>query len=337
MENLTALRKFGKITEQKIENWYGKDVYDSFQVAATGLTVPVPIMGVPASLFNGGIVPRLAGGAGFSSLSDLINEATVNGKAQVRPYNKTGVAAPAATASQSLWGQGALPAAGANAAAAPGGTNPTNSTTGGLGQASASSGDTLHLTTWTGASTTAGSLMLYDYVFGVNINHATTSNSVTGVPTRYQDTTAAGNFISGRVTTVLNSTASNVTVTYMDENGNTAEAAAAIAIRVSAAVQTTPLTQPVWSIPLNSPDYGVRKITSIALSAAQTGNVDWFIGKPLAILPQPVANVAFVLDGINSAFNLVRVQDTACLALMEFFKTVTTATTISGMIQLVSG
>jgi hypothetical protein len=96
---------------------------------------------------------------GFASLSDLITEATTGGKSQVLPYQKTGVAGPAATSSAFLWAQGAMPSAGANAAAAPGGTIPDNTTNGGFKQVDPAGSDTLHLTTWTGLPATMGRLM----------------------------------------------------------------------------------------------------------------------------------------------------------------------------------
>jgi hypothetical protein len=277
--------------------------------------------------------------AGFASLSDLISEATTGGKSQNLTYLKTTVALPAVAASHDLWGVGALPAAGANAAAAPGGTQYTNATSGALFSSNAAGGDTLHLTTWTGLCTAPGTLLLYDRLFAVNINHATTANTVTGTLARHNGTTgsAAGNFLTGRVTTVLGATAHNVTVTYVDNAGNAAEAAAAQAIRVSSAVNTIPLTQPQWFVNLNAGDSGLRNVTSIALSAASTGNVDWTIGQPKAVLPHSVANVGFILDGINSAFNLVQILDNACLSLLNLHATQTGAVTYQGRIQLVSG
>jgi len=255
------------------------------------------------------------------------------------PYQKTGVAGPAATSSAFLWAQTAMPSAGSNGAAAPGGTIPNKTTTGGFKQADPGGSDTLHLTTWTGLPATAvGSLMLYDHLFHVNNSVNATNTAVTGVPTRYQTAALArGSFVSARVTTVLSATATNFTVTYMDQDGNAAEAAAAVAARVSAAVQTIPLTQPAWFIPLNAGDTGLRKITNVQSSGANTGVVDWIVGHPLAILPQPQVNVPYILDGINSAFNLIQVQTDACLALLEYFKSATGAATYAGQIQLVSG
>lgn len=335
---------------RKTAGWYGK---------------PIPIIGVPGHVSirgDGEFVGPIRGGhfasladyswdrlsramrrqlstanVGFASLSDLITEATTGGKSQVLRMNKTGVAAAAVSASQPLWAQGALPVAGANAAAAAGGTSPINTTTGALGQADPGGTDTLHLTTATIVATVVGALMMYDYYFGVNNSVNATNTAVTGVPTRYQSTAAAGSFASGRVTTVLSVTATNFTLTYMDQAGNTAEAAAAVTGRVSSAVQQMPFTAPQWFIPLNAGDTGIRKITNIQSSGANTGVVDWFLGMPLCIVPCPIANVPFILDGINSAFNLVRIQTAASLAFMEYYKSATTATTYDGTIQLVAG
>lgn len=361
----------GSTHAARLERWLGSESVDHLSLMMRDwYGPPIAIAGVPGHVFvarGGDFVGAIRGGhaasladyawerwcaalrrsarqsrslvpTGFASLSDLITEATTGGKSQYLMYQKTGVAGPAATSSAFLWAQGAMPAAGSNAAAAPGGTIPDNTTTGGLKQADPAGADTLHLTTWTGNPATAvGSLMLYDHLFGVNNSLNATNTAITGVPTRYQGTNAAGSFASARVTTVLSATATNLTVTYMDQDGNTAEAAAAIAARVSSAVQTIPLTQPAWFVPLNSADTGLRKITNVQSSGANTGVVDWIVGHPLAILPQPQVNVPFILDGINSAFNLVKIEVDACLALLEYFKSATGAATYNGMVQLVSG
>jgi hypothetical protein len=200
----------------------------------------------------------------------------------------------------------------------------------------------MHLCSWTGVSTVAGSILLYDYLFGANTPETTASNAVSGTQTRYdaaagQPDYAAGVFVTGRVTTVRAANANTVTITYVDQDANTAEAGAALALRSSAAVNTIPFTAPQWTYTLNSADRGLQNITNVTYSGTSSGVIDWFIGRPLAILPQPVANVGFLLDGINSAFNLVRIEVDACLALMEFFKTATTACTVAGQIIVVSG
>jgi hypothetical protein len=357
------------VNASRLERWLGAEQAEGIARNTKGwYGPPIPLAGVPGRVFvtgDGDYVGKIHGGrfacladyaaeryklaarraarrvilnTGFASLSDLISEATTGGKRQQLAYQKTGVANPAATYCAHLWAAGAVPAAGANAGAAAGGTIWDNTSAGGLQQADPAGSDTLHFVSWTGVPTTnVGSLMLYDYLFGVNNSLNATNTAVTGVPTRYQDTTAAGSFCSLRVTTVMSATATNLTLTYMDQAGNTAEAAAAIAARVSAAVNTIPLTAPVWFIPLNSPDTGLRKITNVQSSGANTGVADWIIGHPIAILPQYAINIPSILDGINSAFNLAEVKTDACLALMEYFKSALGANSYDGIITLVSG
>ena len=338
------MTRFGRITEARLAAWYGEDVWEALRICMGGLRVPVPVMGIPAAICpDGRILPRIAGGAGFASLSDLISEATTGGKAQTIAYQKVGVTAPAVAATQPLWNVGNLPAAGGVGGTSGTGAVPARTATGALKQENAGAGDTLHLTTWTGASTQAGALLLYDRLWHMTHNHASalsTAVDSANRPSRYQAaTTAPGNFVTSEVTTVLSATAHNITLTYVDQDGNTAEANNAQAIRVSSAVQTIALTAPQWTWNLNAADTGLRYLTNVTQSTitSVTGTSSFVIGHPLAILPMPIANQAAILDGINSAFNLVRVYDDAALALNEFSKTATGAATVTGIIQLVSG
>jgi hypothetical protein len=325
---MATLRRWGpqRQLEARLERVLGRDCLEAVLHSSYGVHGFTPVMGVPACVRDGCLVPRFSGG-GFASLSDLISEATIGGKAQRFRMSKNGVAAPAVAASQHLWGLGPLPALGANAGGTGGGTIPDRTTVGSLGQVNPTGGDTLHFVSAMPMMTVGGAILMYDYLFGVNINVATTANTVTGVPTRYQTTNAAGSWISARVSTVYGATAHNYTITYMDQDGNTAEAGSAQAARVSSAVQTTPFTAPQWTYSLNSPDVGVRKITSIALSAASTGNADFIIGHSIVTMPCPITGQVIPVDGINSAFNLIPIVDSACLAFAEYYKTATSAAT----------
>jgi hypothetical protein len=168
------MTRFGHITEARVAAWYGEDVWEALRICMGGLRIPVPIMGIPASITpDGRILPRVAGGMGFSSLSDLISEATTGGKTQTLCYQKAGVAAPAVGATQPLWNVGNYPAAGGVGGTSGTGAVPARTATGALKQANAAGGDTLHLTTWTGASTQAGALLLYDRLWHMTYNHAT--------------------------------------------------------------------------------------------------------------------------------------------------------------------
>jgi len=354
-----------------MERWLGEELAEGIARNAKGwYGPPIAIAGVPGHVYvagSGDYVGAIKGGyyacladyihdrykriirqltrrqlyqlnTGFADLPDLISEAMVGGKMQSLVYNKSGIIGPAITACLHLWAQGTVPAAGSNAGAAAGGTVPTNTTTGGFQQINPNGSDTLHLATWTGASSIHyGALMLYDYIFGVNNSLNATNTAITGVPTRYEAADAVGNFCSARVTTVMTATSTDFTLTYVDQAGNTAEAAAALTGRVSSAVGQIPFTQPLWFIPLNAPDSGLRSMTNIQSSGANTGEADWVIGHPLAILPTYAVDSISVLDGINSAFSLVEIKPSACLALMEFFKNATGANIYRGVIQMVSG
>jgi hypothetical protein len=360
---------------QRLERWIGAELAEGIARQSRGWHgPPIPIMGVPGRVFvrgDGDYVGFIRGGGfaslsdfardrarhvlrrwargqlvmagmGFASLSDLISEATTGGKGQLLYYNKTTVAKPAAAYCQDMWNKGAVPAAGSNGGAAPGGTVYTNASAGALPFISPGGSDTAHLTTWNALGTIVGALLLYDRLFAVSVSHNSANVAITGVPTRYQggalpDLPAAGSFISARVTTVLDATAHNVTITYVDQDGNTAEAGAALAARVSSAVDTIPFTTPRWFYTLNGADMGVRKVTNWATSGANAGVSDLFLGHILAICPMLAANLPFILDGINSAFNLVQIQTAACLAFMEYFMPATTLGTFSGLIEVVSG
>jgi len=352
-----------KRLESFLEHEYGSQVVDSFHVCSSGLTTPVPIIGVGASAYKGTIIPRddrevrdLAASmirrkskferikgerGGFASLSDLISEATTGAKQQVLFYSKTGIAPGAVSGTSPLWNSSAVPAAGGVGGSSGTGAVPTRAQTGALAQANATGGDTLHLTTWSGVTSVAGSVLLYDRLWHMTYNHATATSTAVDSnnrPSRYQGTTSApGNFCTSEITTTL-VTAHNIGITYVDDAGNTTEANTNVAARLGAA-QTLAFTAPQWTHTLNTPDLGLRYITNFNQSTitSVTGVSSVVVGHPLSILPQPAANVSFVLDGINSAFNLVRVLDDACLSLYDFFKTANTAATLVGWITLVSG
>jgi hypothetical protein len=93
-----------------------------------------------------------------------------------------------------------------------------------------------------------------------------------------------------------------------------------------------------WFMPLASGDTGVMDLAQMQCSAAvATGAINFVIGHPLAFVPIPLANCACLWDGINTAFNLVRVFDGAALAWLEISKPSTTATTYNAGVTMVHG
>jgi hypothetical protein len=352
-----ARQRFGDITESKVEQWLGIDVADGMRYASSGLMIPVPIMGMPVLAYRGEFVPdyeplhllgdKVTGMTGFASLSDLISEATSGGKRQMRIFakNAQASAAPAVGHSASLWLAAGIPAAGAAPAAPAGGTVPTKTTTGAINIEDAGGSDSNHLVSACAVSDRGCALLLYDYLFGTTTaaNPGTSLINVTGTQTRYTGAAgtseyAAGNFISNLVTVTLAATAHNITYQYFDQDNNAEEAASAITGRSGALVNTSDFTAPQWCMPLNANDTGVRDMGAITFSASPaTGQVMHFVGHPLALIPCPNSNQMGYFDGVNSAFNLCKIQNGACLSLLEFFKNATNAAHYSGQLIFVGG
>lgn len=102
------------------------------------------------------------------------------------------------------------------------------------------------------------------------------------------------------VTTALNATPGNLTVTYVDQSGNTAEAAAAFAMPASAPAKSG------FFVPLNSTDSGAQDITTAAQSAGTTpSGVVKFWGV-LPICFSAAGAIGFTADMLLRNFNIVK-------------------------------
>lgn len=295
-----------------------------------------------------GPLPPMRGGAGFASLSDLISEATTGGKRQDVHFAKVGPTKTVGRGSE-LFFQGNFPVpttAGTGSGGATGtGRILTSASVGAMRQADATGGDQLHIVSAVvNGSQGTNLLLVYDRLW--DMAHVLTvdprSCDAANVPTRYQAAgTSPGSFLSGGVAVVLPAASNTATFDYVDDAGG-ASTSPAVAMLTGAVVGTIVLTTPNWFVPLASGDVGIRALsnsaTAVDLSAAYaSGEVNWFIGHPLMMIPIPSANMPVIIDGINSAFNLARVFDGACLAIMELPTGTTTATTYWGQIILVSG
>ena len=355
----------------KLERWLGASQVEHYsEMFKNWYGPPVPLAGVPGSVFvtgGGDFVGPIRGGGlsnlwdfavsrqqrvfrnflkrqkstanmGFSSLSDLISEATTGGKSQLIHFHKVGTTVTTVGNASSLWAVGTLPPAGSTGGTSGTGRECTNATTGALPIVNAAGADTLHLTTITALAGVVSSMMLVDRLWDMTYSHTTTGTAVdaSNRPTRYQSTDASGTFISGEVTTAVTSTNHTMTLTYVDQDGNTAEAAAGVVI-IGRASGLPPLPTASWFIPLNSGDTGVRYLTNIGQSVGIANGVsNWWLGKPLCLIPSMFAAFSTHIDGINSAFNLTRVLDDACL----FFylpRASNGSQTLSGTLRLISG
>jgi hypothetical protein len=354
---------------QRLERWLGAAQVESISEQMRDWSgPPVPVANVPGVVYarrGGEFVGAIRGGyfagladfyhdrvrriargyarqqrakmhTGFSSLSDLISEATTGGKMQQIPFSKIG--AGAAIHNRTLWTETGFPGTGGTPASRPGGTNHVNTDAGGLQQVDPNGTDTLHLTTLQCfASTAPNVLVLYDRLFAASsVAHTNNaSQTVTGTPARYNATTSApGTFFFLEVTSTLGATAHTVLINYTDNNNNAAQNSPATTVVVSSTAGRCPHAQ--FFTPLDPADTGILAITALTFSAVSSGTSNAVLGHALSLIPQPVANVGVVLDGINSAFNLVEVKTDACLALLEL-KGVASASTYTGSVILVAG
>jgi hypothetical protein len=282
---------------------------------------------------------------GFSSLSDLIAEATA-GKRYIFPFQKAGATGVVAV-TNSLWGVGNQPAAGANASAAPGGDALTDATTGAFAFTNPTNPDTQHFVVGYPVSSVAGNtLLLYDRLFQVNKTmNSTATEAVTGVPTRYQSGTATnadyigGNFLFVEVGgTALAATAHNWTVCLYTDQASASSTLPSLTGNSGAIVRRLDHPTSQWFAPLESGDVGIKALTQMQASAlVATGVINFVIGHPIAWMPCPVVNLCCVADGLNTSFNLVRIFDDAAMAFLEVTKPATTATTYTGMFETAAG
>jgi hypothetical protein len=289
-------------------------------------------------LLRRGLAKKQSGMAGFTSLSDLVSEATVAGKLQPLGgnLNKVG-SAGVIGATNSLFRVGNSPAAGTAAAAAPLGTAPTSATLGALAFANPPATDLQYLMSADVLCTVASnSLLVYDRTYSVAVNpNSIVTQPVTGLPTRYQNAaagvadSAVGNFAFFEVGAALAATAHSITLAYKDQTNSASESAPLLAGVAGAGANR--LDHAGWFAPLNGADSGVTSVTSATLSAAvATGAMDLVIGHPLAWLAFPIANVITPFDWVNVKFGPGRIFDNACLALLEVGKGNAAAATYTG-------
>lgn len=339
---------------QAMKGWYGPpihilDVPGSVRVCADGDFIGPFDRGFYSTALDSfrefwmraGRVQHGQMNAGFASISDALARAS-QGYSRTLNFNKAGPTGVVAVTS-SLWRVGPTPAAGGAGAAAPGGTAHVDSDTGGMLYANPASG-TMHLV---GADITANivnnSLLVYDRLFSVAKTMASTgTESVTGVPTRYQSTTATdpdyigGNFgfveVGG---TALAATAHNWTVcTYLDQ-ANAASTLPSLTGNSAAIVDRLDHPTNSWFAPLETGDNGIKAWTQMQCSASvATGLINFCIGHPLGFMSFPVINTVMPFDWLTNRNQAPRIFDDACISFLEINKPATNATTYTGSLHL---
>ena len=285
------------------------------------------------------------GTGGFADLGDLLAKASVSANNELRPFSKVGPTGVVGVAAD-LWRTTGLPAAGAVGAALASGTNCDRTTTGALGQRNPDSGYTKHLVGCTAQGSVNGNVIaIIDRIWhGAPAMASTGAQTVTMTPTRYAGTGASGSSRGSVLSMVvggtnLAATAHNNTFTYVDDNGNTAEATTAQTGRSGATTDTFDHAVGANQFAvLNSPDVGVSDFTSYQCSASvATGVMNVILYQTLMIVPIGLAYAGAMIDGINSDVNLEEVLTDACLCFIELAKPATTATTYSGLVRMIQG
>ena len=279
---------------------------------------------------------------GFSSIDDLINEITANGKYDQAYFQKT--IANGATSAAGRWhetfsGSG-VPAAGTFSGTAGVATAMDNTTTGALYNLANVSTDTRHLLTiaaWTSVATMVpATAILCDFLLYYP------SCVVTGTPTTLNNTVTLPRYTTGdgvmafvATQSALSAASPALTLTY-DSPANTGQTAVMTAPANSLPISSCFLNNGQVFVPLGTGDTGVKKITSYTLASGATGTVAFVLCKPLAMIPLLTANVASERDLVMQLPSMPRVYDGACLGwlIQVGGALVATTSTVSGMIGM---
>jgi len=184
--------------------------------------------------------------------------------------------------------------------------------------------------------------MLVDTLLAASsINANTTSNTVnTTALTRY--TTGAGVLATMEVTTALGTTASNVTMTYTDQD-NLSQTTTATAMTTSAIAGRLQPAEVGPFMRLAAGDTGVRSVQTIAFSAAMGAGsaLNLYLYYPLHFLPGIASNIYIERDStvqIDGLTELVEGTDSEIGFLSVFGLPSTTSTgNFAAFIRTVSG
>jgi hypothetical protein len=271
---------------------------------------------------------------GWTTIDDLIDEVTNNGKLRTTVYSKAFSGSPSGQAWGHLWGNRGSPAAGAFSGAAETAAQCSDTTLGALTNGGNVSPDTKHLlnvTVRNNGSADPLIFVLYDLVLKYdnctmgNTLH-TLTNGVTAA--RYAAAGEPGLQLMGCLTDV---TASNTlsTFTYADQSGNSSTVPNATSY-VNPGVGGAPTTGVTWptcwaadmgggttrgilNLPMAAGDLGARSVTSYQYSGVGAGEKALLLGYPLAYMPCPVGDMFFTYDFVKQIPSVPRIFDGACL------------------------
>ncbi|HUC96774.1 MAG TPA: hypothetical protein VMR16_03890 [Candidatus Saccharimonadales bacterium] len=287
----------------------------------------------------------------FSSYDDLISEIGAGNRLQL-PWAKLATTAPVAATWYHMWPVAGQPTSGAlYTGTALNYQRTTDTTTGALFAGGNVSTDTKHLIyQWGMASAGAPPpvLMLVDMDGYYPLTQSASLQSFVNTtgPVRYTSAGQSGLQVALVGAAAGGATASNITaLNYVDQGGNAGAmpTTVATAVTISVALPTVNLGARVLTttgagpfLPLGAGDTGVRSLTNITFSAANTGLEALVLCRPLATLPLPTALIPGERDLVMQIANLERVYDGACLTWFVFFPTAT-GVTLTGQVDVAWG
>ena len=275
--------------------------------------------------------------AGFTSRDDIINELTVNGKADVWNFFKVGPTAEASGVWTSLWQSIGNPGAGTNPATTPGTVydSDTSSIVAGSMPFPDRSTDQRHLLSFGAVASQSAVLTLYDRLAGVSgvATNSTGSKTInSGALTRYSGTAATLNEVWLEFTTAGTAASGVVNIdSYTSADGSNSLSGPSVTFPTTSMAQYS-----MVQLPLNASEQGVRSVESINVGTAHTTSVvNLIIIRPIARihLPTTTWNEVSFLDDVGG---LPRIFDNANLGLM-YLATTTTQINLWGTINCVYG
>lgn len=272
---------------------------------------------------------------GWTTLDDLINEATNNGKLFTpAPYYKAFGASPTGQSWSHLWGNRGAPAPGAFSGTAETALQCDDTTAGSFNTGGSVSPDTKHLLNVTVRSNgTADPLIFVLYDLVLKYDNCTMGNTLhtmtNGVSAaRYAAAGEPGLQLMGCQTDTTTANGLS-TFTYADQNGNSSTVPNATAYN-NPGIAAAPLTTNSWiscwgidigggtvravlNLPTAAGDLGARSVTSYQYAGAGAGEFAILLGYPLAYMPCPVGDMFFTYDFVKQIPSVPRIFDGACL------------------------
>jgi hypothetical protein len=257
----------------------------------------------------------------LTSLSDLVQQLTTSGVADVDYWYKSGLrlgAAPTAPVVgrwTSLWLYDGNPG---GASAVPGTTPelPTNTTTGTIDVDPAPTGGKQRwLLSLSATGLTSGTVLLYDRLMqqGGLSGTVTGAQAVSGILTRYNNnSTCLGNQIWAEIYTAVGATGTTITATYKNQ-ANVLSTTQPVTFGGTGFNEQGRMIQ----LPLAAGDSGVQQVVSctIAASTLTAGSYGITVGHPLTYVYLPLPGVGGARDLISGAPGIVEIMPNACLSL----------------------